>query len=227
MNVFTKGQPMRSELSGGVSFATIVCAVIALLLFVVAGWGWHRGWVQEHLRQPVLEKPIRFQEGFSLTSSFSVRYPSAYWVEVVCPKTNATQLNNRAEFRYIQSALSRQLPVTFTVACDGMIVAEGDSPGVNTLFAATEVTRFMSWFKGEAGKSYELSFRTRGAMPALDATKPMVRIGTTYWATEDPIQMLFSDTRAGCVIAAVGMLFALSPFTLLARKLFRHESNAA
>ena len=151
MNVFTKGQPTRSVTSGGVSFAAIVYAGIALLLFVVAGGAWHRGWVQEHLRQPVLEKPIRFQEGFAFTSSFFVRYPWAHWVEVVCPKSNSTQLNNRAEFSYIQAALKRQLPVTFTVTCDGRIVAEGDSPGVSAVFAATEVTRLMSWFKGETG----------------------------------------------------------------------------
>ena len=219
MNIFTTGLSMKSEPSGGIKNSTVVCAFIALLLFVVAGLGWHHGWVHEHMCKPVLEKPIHFEEGFSLTSSFSVTYTYGYYVEVVCPRTKSS----RSQWRDVVSALSRQLPVKFTITCDGMSVAEGDSPGEKTrVGSAAEDTRIITGFKGETGKTYDLSFHTVGANPALDATKPYVRISCLCWASSNLINMLFSDTTPASVIAVAGLLFAVWPCRILIRKLFRH-----
>lgn len=224
MNVITADHPMTSKPSGGMQTSTMVFAVIALLLFVGAGFAWHCGWVQEHLRKPVLQKPIRFERGFSLTSTFSVAYAQYYWVEVVCPRTDSS----RSQWDDVVSALSTQLPVKFTITSDGMIVAEGDSPGEKSrVGSAAEDTRIITNFKGEPGKSYDLSFRTVGANPTLDATKPSLRISSLCWADTNLLHMLFSNTTPDLYIAAVGLLFAISPCSFFARKLFRHEPNVA
>jgi hypothetical protein len=220
MNVFTTDHPMTSKQSGGMPAPKIVFGVIAF----VAGFAWHCGWVQEHLRRPVLQKPIRFEDGFSLTSSFSVPYADRYWVEVVCPRTDSS----RPQLDEVFSALSAQLPVQFTISRDGMTVAEGDSPGEKSRVAsAAEDTRIITNFIGEPGKSYNLSFRTVGADLILDATKPSLRISSLCWADTNLFHMVFSDTTPALIIAAVGLLFAVSPCSFIARKLFRHEPNVA
>jgi hypothetical protein len=217
-------QSMTPKPSNGMQTSTIVFAVIALLLFVGAGFGWHCGWVQEHLREPLLQKPIRFGEGFSLTSSFSAAYANNYWVEVVCPRTNSS----KSRWKDVYSALSMQLPVKFTITCDGITVAEGDSPGEKSRVAsAAEDARLITNFKGEPGKRYDLSFRTVEANPVLDATRPTLRICCLCWADTNLFHMVFSDTTPALFIAAVGLLFAIPPCSFFARKLFRHEPNAA
>ena len=223
MNVFTTDHPITSKPSGGLQASTVVFALIAFLLFVAAGFAWRCGWVQEHLRRPVLQKPIRFEDGFSMTSSFSVPYEYYYWVEIVCPRTDST----RPQLHDVFSALSTQLPIQFTITCDGVTVAEGDSPGEKSRVAsAAEDTRIIANFKGEPGKSYDLSFRTIGANPVLDATQPTVRIGSLCWADSNLFHMVFSDTRPALIIAAVGLLFAISPCSFIARRLFRYEPVA-
>jgi hypothetical protein len=224
MNIFTKKYPITSKPSGGMQVSTVVFTLIAFSLFVAAGFAWRYGWVQEHLRRPVLQKPIRFEDGFSMTSSFSVLYEHYYWVEIVCPRTDST----RPRLHDVFSALSTQLPVQFTITCDGVTVAEGDSPGEKTRGAsAAEDTRIITNFKGEPGKSYDLSFHTIGANPALDETKPSLRISSLGWADSNLFHMVFSDTRPALIIAAVGLLFAISPCRFITRRLFRHETNVA
>jgi hypothetical protein len=223
MNVFTTEHPMTSKPPGGMQASTVAFSFIAFLLFVAAGFAWHCGWVQEHLRRPVLQKPIRFEDGFSLTSSFSVLYEHYYWVEIVCPRIDS----NRSQLHDVFSALSTQLPIQFTITCDGATVAEGDSPGEKTRGAsAAEDTRLITSFKGEPGKSYDLSFRTIGANPVLNATQPTVRISSLCWADSNLCHMVFSDTRPALIIAAVGLLFAISPCSFIAQRLFRHEPVA-
>jgi hypothetical protein len=222
MNVFTTDHPITSKPSGEMKASTMVFALIAFLLFVAAGFAWRCGWVQEHLRRPVLQKPIRFEDGFSLTSSFSVLYEHFYWVEIVCPRKDS----NRPRLPDVFSALSTQLPIQFTITCDGVTVAEGDSPGEKSTGAsAVEDTRIITNFKGEPGKSYDLSFRTIGANPALNATQPSVRISSLGWADSNLFHMVFSDTRPALIIAAIGLLFAISPCSFIAQKFFRHDPN--
>ena len=188
------------------------CAVIAVLLFVAAGFGWHTGWVQEHLRKPVLEKPIRFEEGFSLTATFSVPYEHNYWVEVVCPRAASSS----SQSEEVLDSLSAQLPVKFTITCDGVTVAKGDSTkkddGANS---ASEDTRIMAGFQGEPGKHYELSFHTVGANPALNATKPSLRISSLSWTGSNLLNWVFSDTKPALFVAGIGLLFAIWPCWIL------------
>jgi hypothetical protein len=215
MNVFTTDCPMTSKPSAGMLIATLLSAFMALLFFVVAGWSWHRWWVQKHMRKPVLEMPIRFEEGFSFTSSFSVRYANYYWVEVVCPRANSS----RSQLDKVFGDLSRELPIKFTITCNGVTVAEGDSRVEKTrVGSAAEDTRMITNFKGESGQRYDVYFRTIGALPALDATKPTLRI--RCFAAKSLVNMLFYYATPPLIISAVGLLFAISPVWFLARKCF-------
>jgi len=190
------------------------CAVIAVLLFIAAGFGWHIGWVQEHLRKPVLEKPIRFEDGFSLTDSFSVPYTHWYWVEVVCPKTN---LSDGPLLKEVGGYLLRQLPIQFTVTCNGMPVTGGDS--TNNHPRAYRGSMFfesclMTGFNFEPGKRYDFSFHTTGANPVLDATKPSVRINA-FGSDSDISEWIFSDTTPALFLVGIGLLFAIRPCWIL------------
>jgi hypothetical protein len=105
-------------------------------------------------------------------------------------------------------------------------VAEGDSPGEKIgAYSDAEDFRIITNFKGEPGKSYDLSFRTIGANPVLNATQPSVRISAQCWADCNLFHMVFYDTRPALIIAAVGLLFAISPCSFIARRLFRHDPN--
>lgn len=203
------------KVSGRKKSLEIVLGVIALLLFVAASLAWHYGRIRQQMCKPVLEKPIQFEDGFSLQGSFSVAYSQNYYVEVVCPRTNSPQ----SGWNDVVAALSKALPVKFAVTCNGVTVAEGDSPGEkNRTASAAEDTRIMTSFAGEAGKTYELSFHTVGAIPAVDATKPTVRITCLCWASSDLIDMLFSNTTPALVVAGVGLIFALWSWRIFTRK---------
>ena len=188
------------------------CAVIAVLLFVAAGFGWHTGWVQEHLRKPVLEKPIRFEEGFSLTASFSVPYTHLYWVEVVCPRTNQSEGPLMNE---VGGYLLRQLPIQFTITCNGIPVTEGYSTNSHPkAYRGSELFEscLMTGFNFEPGKRYDFSFHITGAKPLLDATKPIVRINA--YGSDSDIS-IFSDTVPALFLAGIGLLFAIRPCWIL------------
>ena len=196
------------------------CAVIAVLLFVAAGFGWHTGWVQEHLRKPVLEKPIRFEEGFSLTASFSVPYTHLYWVEVVCPITTPSQRPLVQEVVSYGNPL-RPLPIQFTIICNGIpvmpVVTEGDSTHSHPKeYRGSELFEscLMTGFNFEPGKRYDFSFHITGAKPLLDATKPIVRINA-YGSDSDISEWIFSDTTPALFIAGLALLFALRPCWIL------------
>ena len=161
----------------------------ATLCFLATACVGHCGWFQEHIRdKPALQMQIQFAQGFSLTNSFSVTYSRYYWVEIVCPRSDST----RPHLHEVFSTLSKELPITFTITCDGVVVAEGDSTGEKSRAAsAAEDTRIITNFKGVPGKRYELTFHTLDSVPVLDATRPSIRISTLKWADSNLFHLLF------------------------------------
>jgi len=189
-------------------------SVMAVLLFIVAGFGWHIGWVQEHLRKPVVEIPFRFEKGFSSTASFYVPYTHCYWVEVVCPKTT---LSDSPLVNAVGGYRLQPLPIQFNITCNGMPVTGGDSTN-NHPKAYRGSMHFesclMAGFNFEPGKRYDFSFHITGANPALDATKPIVRINA-FGSDSDISEWIFSDTTPALFIAGLALLFALRPCWIL------------
>ncbi len=102
-----------------------------------------------------------------------------------------------------------------------MIVAEGDSSDEKSRRgSAAEDTRIMTDFKAETGKSYDLSFRTTGTLPILDATKPTLRISFPCWASSNLLDMIIPVSFARD-IAMLGLLFAISPCSFLLKRFLR------
>src|ERR1017187_1469003 len=152
--------------------STKVCTAIAFLLFVFAGHAW---WGVKSTRRladlldtPALEMPIRFDEGFSFTSSFTVAIATNYEIEAAFQRISSGRIVEEA---------SRELPIKFTITCNGANVAHGDSPEfLGGSGSEMEDTRTLAYFKAEPGKNYDLSFRVVSALPAVAATKPVVRV---------------------------------------------------
>jgi hypothetical protein len=161
-----------------------------------------------------LERAISFEKGFSFTSSFTVAYAGYYSILAVFPRSKGA---GAAE------GIEKQLPVTFTVNCDGVIVAQGDSPHPDSIYSAKEDDRIMARFHAEPGKRYNISYLSAGARPDLDATKPTLRI-RRY--AESNLRNLFAWTWIARDIALIGLLFAVSPIGFLARKHFRHTTRS-
>ena len=211
-------------------FSAIVCTIIALVLFILAGSDWYYRYVWEHSYKPMLNQPISFAEGFSFTSSFTVAYAQDYSVEIVCPVSHPP----RQDWGDVFDALSRQLPIKCTITCDGTTVAEGDSPGEKRMsFSPREDnTREIAAFPGMPGKRYEVFFRTVSEIPvrphavyperplvqwkesqqALEGTKPRVWIRPQS-ALNNPsfpqAATFWVNAATAWVIAGMAILFAV------------------
>jgi len=223
MNIFTTDHPMMSEPSCGMKTSTMVFTVMALLSLVAAGLIWLLALRNKQMATPVVEMPINFEEGFSFTNSFTVNFEGYYLVQVVCPRTTPVRFHGEDVF----SALKNQLPVHVTIICGGKVVAEGDSPIRDGSFSNKEDTRRLAMFEGEPSKNYELSFRTEGAVPALDATKPTLRIRLTQRVTIGNILLHLCTPSLASGIGVLGLLFALSPCSFWAQKLFTKNSKSS
>jgi len=202
-----------------------VCAAISVLLFVVAGLVWWCAQYQRHIFQlcvtPTLEMPIRFEEGFSFTSSFTTALTTTYDVEVVCRRTNP---HENAFY-----GVGDKLPINFSLLRDGVTVAQGDSPDhrLGGGGSVVEDTWVLAIFKGQPGMSYQLSFRAVGALPSLAATKPVVWVRVPPYKSTGIGEGLFTLIILTCGVAVLGVLFALPACIFIARKLMRQESQEA
>ena len=200
-----------NKLHGGIPTPTIVCGAIALLLFVGAGFLWHRAKVLERLCKPVLEKPIYFDNGFAVNSAFKVVLAEKYNVEIACQRTSPIR---------IILPLSLNLPVKLAVSCNEDSIARVDSSkSLGGSFSAIEDTRTLTTFVAEPSKSYDFSFRVVGEIPALASTKSVVRICLPNGRHEDLLWSLDILELLSRTIAVVGLLFVLPTCILFMRKL--------
>ena len=207
--------------------STKVCTVVAVLLFVAAGFVWWRAQPKRRFLQlcltPALEMPIRFEEGFSFTSSFTVALATNYEVEVACRRIYPNA--GLFDFGIVGK---HHLPIKFSVVCNGITVAQGDSPGYIGGYASQyEHTWKLADFKAQPGKSYKLSFRVVGTLPSLAATKPVVRVSVPYYIYKGLTPAPFDLFTLACSIAVLGLLFAFPACIFLVRRLIGRESPKA
>jgi hypothetical protein len=203
--------------------STKVFTVLAVLALMFAGAIWQQAWRNAHMARPVFESPIHFDEAFSFTDKFTLPFSGVYWVEVVCARTNLS----RSDFERVSSILPGQLPVRFTITSGANVVVAGDSPNRFTSFSAKEVAQHLATFRGDGGRDYELSFHSDRAIPSLVGTKPTLRIKLSQGTTIAGLLLHLCTPSLACIIAAVGVLFALSPCVVLAKKCFRYELRDA
>ena len=205
---------MTSAAATGMSFSTVVFTVLAMFSFVVAGLVWQLALRNERMLTPAFDKPVRYDEGFSFTNTFTVAFTGVYWVEVVCPKTNLSGLHIE---------LPTHIPVSQTVACDGKILAEGVSPNPDTGFYEEKVAYHTVTFSGESGKNYQVSFQNDKPIPALGETKPRLVIRLSQRVSVGNILLHCCTPSFACAISVLGLLFAISPCSFLVHRAFQRK----
>ncbi len=202
----------------GLKSSTIVFTVLALLSLVTAVLVWQLASRNERMAKPAFEKSIRYDGDFSFTNGFTVAFKGVYWVDVVCPRTNAPG---------VIRDLPTHIPVRQSIICDGNILAEGISPNPDTAFYAEKVAYHTLTFTGEVGKNYEISFQNDKPMAAIDATKPSLRIRLSQRTSISGLFVHLCSHSLACIIAVVGLLLAVPPCIHLVMMRYRREMRAA
>ena len=199
-----------------------VCTVIALLLFIVAGLGWWRAQETRRfarlLASPVFEMPIRFEDGFSFTSSFTVAFATNYQVVVAFQRTNSDAI----------AEISHEIPIKFTITCNGTSVAQGDSPGMlGGGSSAVEDHRTLASFNAELGKTYNISFHAVSTLSSLADTKPAVRVRVPLAALKGLMIRALELTWLAIGLAVAGAVFALPACIFFLRRRVGPEIRSA
>ncbi|HEY2328726.1 MAG TPA: hypothetical protein VGI63_02805 [Verrucomicrobiae bacterium] len=212
--------------------STKAFAVIALLLFVMAGLLYHRALRDERRAKPALEQAISFEEGFSFTNTFTVPETSDCFVELVFPRDHSST-SREYDVKYrnaIGAAMEKLANIKFIITCDGAVVAKGggDTPPICGGGSYAEQTADMARFTAEPGKNYEISFRTISSLPILDTTKPFLRISVPFWAA-DPFDFRYWLIPISWArdVAILGLIFAISPCSFLVQKIIQKKSRAS
>jgi hypothetical protein len=162
------------------------------------------------LDTPALETPVRFDEGFSFTSSFSVAIATNYQIEVAFRRTSPHEPVEEA---------FHELPIKFTITCEGTNVAQGDSPGfLGGSGSEMEDTRTLAYFKAEPGKNYDLSFHVVRALPSVAATKPVVRVHVPLYIQKGPMIGAVLETYLAGGLTVGGLLFAIPVCVFFVRR---------
>ena len=141
---------------------TILVGAAALLLCSCSRYLFHR-WT-------VLKAPIRFEEGFSTTQSFTVDRKIKYVLAVGFEKQTQIDLHH---------PVADDFSAEFSVSSDGMTITQGTNDSDSSHPSADRkdyTTRFLGTFEAEPGKKYMLFLRINRALPSLAPTKPVVTI---------------------------------------------------
>jgi len=147
-----------------------ITGVIAALLFIAAGLAFHhsRRLMTEH-RWIVLQEPITFEKGFSLSHAFTMDLAANYWIEVECRKT--------IPFETLEKTLDKELAAEFIVTDALGPVASGESSRWNAAgFTDYSISRRLGGFEGAPNHSYTLSLHISASLPGLASTHPVVKI---------------------------------------------------
>ena len=198
--------------------STIVFAALSITFLPGSGLIGLLALRNERLTTPVFEKMIGYDNGFSFTNLFNVSCAGVYWVEAVCERTNVPG----STFDRIASKMLDQLPFIFAITSDEKILAEGDSTNRGGSSSNQEISRHMATFEAEPGKSYTISFRNNDEDPIFATAKPILRIKLSQRVTIGNILLHSCTFLLARILAAVGLLFAISPCFFLAQRV-RHR----
>jgi len=137
-------------------------------LAALASWMFAQHKLREH-RWTVLEGTIHIESGFLLEDSFTVDVPADYFVEIECSKT--------IEFERLDSLLTDQLAVSYSVTEDGKPLASGDSAGYRgAAYAQDYISRQVGKFPCAPGHTYHLTLRVTQTLPELASTDPVAKV---------------------------------------------------
>jgi len=139
-----------------------------LLAGALVAWLLGENTVRRH-RWGVLKEPIRIEEGFALTRSFTVDVPCEYIIEVECKKEVPVET--------LEAILKSELAVSYSVDEDGRALVEGDSAVWHgTSYRQRSISRHLAPFSARPGHTYRLNLRVTRSLPQLAATSPIVKV---------------------------------------------------
>jgi hypothetical protein len=147
-------------------FLYAALAILTVLYVAYVTWLY-----AHHLFYPrtVLEVPIRFERGFSLTRHFSVGPAAKYWVGIKYNKVFQMTVTNPTP--------PAEFTAEFDILSGGSVVARGGTDSFRDWDRPWLITRdyvicFLAAFDADAGKSYDLSLRVTKALPSIIAAGP-------------------------------------------------------
>jgi hypothetical protein len=192
-----------------------ILAVVAILLFIATGVMLQRALRVNQRRWVVLEQPIRLDEGFSFSNSFTVDIPTTYYLGVECKKTVPSDTLN--------ATLYQALAVEFSLSNGATNVAHGDSSKIIGGAGANDfVSVEFAKFEATPGVTYTLDFHVLHSLPQLASTCPLVKVSVHPSVFKNAAVNASVSIFEAYGLAFVGLLCALSA---LGSILFRRHND--
>lgn len=162
--------------------AKIFVAVVAFSCFIGAAMEWH-GYLQgghtiNESRRIVLEIPIRLEQDFSISQSFTVDVAATYWLDIECQKTNSPETLN--------AILANELAVEVIITNDASIFIHEDSFQSNGVVNSDDhIERHISIFKALPSVHYNLVLHVIRSSPVLAKSQSVMKISIGPRALEN------------------------------------------
>ena len=98
--------------------------------------------------------------------------PADYFVEIECSQT--------LQFETLDSLLTKQLAVSYSLTEDGCPLASGDSATYHgASYSQDYISRIIGRFSCAPGHTYNLTLRVTQTVPELAATTPVAKVSVT------------------------------------------------
>jgi|HubBroStandDraft_4_1064222.scaffolds.fasta_scaffold54218_2 hypothetical protein len=147
--------------------------IIVLVLIFTAGVLWLFSCHLLFYQETVLKVPIRFEEGFSVRSDFTIDLPQIYWVAIQYDETFQTTR---------EAPIPRdEFTAEFEVKSKEQVIAKGSTANHPDwsgpwLTNRDKVTRYLESFQAERGKKYSLSLKITRLLPGLVGKNPQALV---------------------------------------------------
>jgi hypothetical protein len=147
--------------------------IIVLVLIFTAGVLWLYTHHLLFYRETVLKVPIRFEEGFSVRSDFTIDLPQTYWV--------AIQYDENFHITRETSIPHDEFTAEFEVKSKEQVIGKGSMANHPDwsgpwLLNRDRVTRYLESFQAERGKKYSLSLEIKRLLPGLVGKNPQALV---------------------------------------------------
>ncbi len=174
-------------------------------------------------RQTVLEAPLRFEKGYSITKSFTVDLADNYWLTIRGIKYPADY-----QFTLTEPTPPDQFSAYFRVTSEGKTMAEGDNssnPRRPASLSKDEFARFIGDFHAEPNRTYELSLRINDAAPGILSRDAKVAVYLDFHVREGANYLAALLRFAGIGSGLVGLLLASPLWYFLIQRLLRRRQS--
>lgn len=163
-------------------------------------------------RETVLQVPIRFEEGFSVRSDFTIDLPQTYWV--------AIQYDENFHITRETSIPHDEFTAEFEVKSKEQVIGKGSTANHPDwsgpwLMNRDRVTRYLESFQAERGKKYSLSLEIKRLLPGLVGKNPQALVVVDWKYDEFRPLREFLLIGLGIII---GIVFLIERFLTFRKK---------